>query len=312
MVPNVKVALLLSMASIGTVSWVVTHISRESTQLVLQFIPQSSFDGRRVAGATARREMPTFAHDNVFEREARLSPSGRTRLQRHVSANSPRVRMYLPPMRSLGRGSRLTPAGGGGVVRLVQYEAPRGPRSSGRMLAARTAASARTNVEPVARAHVPDDPRPQVAESRESSTQPLGEYVVRSGDTLVGIARRMYGSGDAAHIAALVLANSHLKNSPDRIFAGQALVIPVRGAVISADAPAGAFYPGGSGPAAEEAGGKTKPPRLYTIRKGDSLISIARRLLNNGSRWREILALNRSLRADRPIHAGVRIRVPEA
>lgn len=304
MIPSVKIALLVSMGCIGTVSWVVTHISRGSTQLVLQLVPELGVVGGRVAGVTVRRDRPAFAHENVLEREARLSPSKSVRLARSVSGDSAPARRYIPQiprMRSLGRGTRPPAAGGEVVVRLVRHKPDRGSRLSGRMLAAITPASARRDVEPVARVR-PRRTTP-AGDSRIADTaiRPAGQYVVCSGDTLVGIARRLYGSDDATHVAALVRANSHLKTNPNRILAGQALVIPARGA----------FAEGGAA-AADEAGGKTKPPRVYTIRKGDSLISIARRLLNNGSRWREIVKLNRSLRVDRPIHAGVRIRVPEA
>jgi len=48
---------------------------------------------------------------------------------------------------------------------------------------------------------------------------------------------------------------------------------------------------------------------VYTIRKNDTLQSIARRLLDDPERWREIQKLNRDL-DPRKIVPGMRIKLP--
>jgi predicted Zn-dependent peptidase len=73
-------------------------------------------------------------------------------------------------------------------------------------------------------------------------------HIVRSGDTLIGIARR-YGTSVAD------LANRNKVNPKSPIFPGQKLEVP-------------------RGPAAKK---KTPKPKIYTVRKGDSLIAIAKR-----------------------------------
>ena len=55
---------------------------------------------------------------------------------------------------------------------------------------------------------------------------------------------------------------------------------------------------------------ETNQIRWYTIRKNDSLARIARRELKNVRRWPEIVKLNKSLDARKPIHAGTRIKLP--
>ena len=54
---------------------------------------------------------------------------------------------------------------------------------------------------------------------------------------------------------------------------------------------------------------KTEPARWYTIRKRDSLASIARRQLRDHRRWREIAELNELPNANR-ILPGTRIKLP--
>jgi nucleoid-associated protein YgaU len=93
-------------------------------------------------------------------------------------------------------------------------------------------------------------------------------YVVRSGDTLSGIAAAELG--DAKRWPQIYALNQSLIRSPDRIFAGQVFVLPSR-------QPAGAI------------------PRLYTVRRGDTLSAIAAAELGDANRWPEIFALNRAI-----------------
>ncbi|WP_448612766.1 peroxidase family protein [Modestobacter sp. URMC 112] len=93
-------------------------------------------------------------------------------------------------------------------------------------------------------------------------------YVVRAGDTLASIAKDRLG--DRARWPEVFLLNRALIRHPDRIFAGQVLTLP-------------------SGPPMQPR------PRIYVIRRGDTLSGIARRQLGDASRWPEIFALNSSV-----------------
>ena len=102
-----------------------------------------------------------------------------------------------------------------------------------------------------------------------------GTYTVRSGDSLFGIARRLGVSS-----GSLLAANGLTLNSV--IHPGQRLAIPAAAAPISA----------GSG--------------TYTVRSGDSLFGIARRLgVSSGS----LLAAN-GLTLNSVIHPGQRLAIP--
>jgi nucleoid-associated protein YgaU len=50
--------------------------------------------------------------------------------------------------------------------------------------------------------------------------------------------------------------------------------------------------------------------RRYTVKEGETLVSIARRELGDGGRWPEIAHLNRDLRDPRSVHAGAVINLP--
>jgi len=119
-------------------------------------------------------------------------------------------------------------------------------------------------------------------------------YTVRKGDTLVKIMRRCWNSDDPALLEALLAANPRIAARRDRIFPGDVLTIPD---ITVARA------------AATEAARQSSQVQWYTVRKRDSLASIARRMLNDEGRWREIAALN-GLRNAHRIRPGERIKLP--
>ncbi|MBN2284152.1 MAG: LysM peptidoglycan-binding domain-containing protein [Deltaproteobacteria bacterium] len=111
--------------------------------------------------------------------------------------------------------------------------------------------------------------------SQPASTYPKGEtfyleYVVKRGDTLQSIAREQGATVDA-------LMNANDIRSKNRIYVGQKIKIP-------AALPAG----------------------IYTVRKGDTLASIARR---NGTTINTLLQLN-DLRSRNRIYVGQKLKVP--
>ena len=109
-------------------------------------------------------------------------------------------------------------------------------------------------------------PEPPVVELKG---QPL-TYVVKKGDTLSSIAREHYGDISKRKLIQKV---NNLAD-PDRIVPGQKLILP---AVEKA-------------PAVEPPEGRT-----YTVKKGDTLWSIAERLLGDGKQWRRIQKANEGI-----------------
>ncbi|GIF14243.1 LysM peptidoglycan-binding domain-containing protein [Actinoplanes teichomyceticus] len=101
--------------------------------------------------------------------------------------------------------------------------------------------------------------------------QPPRTYTVRRGDTLTGIARSQLGN--ASRWPEIYLLNRSVIRNPNQIFAGQVLALPPA-------QPTGPI------------------PRLYTVRRGDTLTGIARAQLGDGDRWPEIFARNRDVIAN--------------
>jgi hypothetical protein len=112
-------------------------------------------------------------------------------------------------------------------------------------------------------------------------------HVVQAGDDLWSLAALYYGEGqDWRKIAA---ANpSVLTGGPDRLQVGWRLRIPD----LDSDAPAG--------------------DRVITVRRGDTLTSIAERELGTSARWKEIFRVNRAQLSDPDeLAVGMRLVLPE-
>ena len=119
-------------------------------------------------------------------------------------------------------------------------------------------------------------------------------YVVQDGDRLETIALREMGSRKG--VAEILRANPGLE--PERLLVGRTIRIPGarEGAPLEAARPAA--------PA-------KAPVRTVTVKRGDTLWSIAVRALGDGQRWREIVARNPSLLGEgRPPHEGMVLALP--
>src|SRR5262245_12279616 len=137
-------------------------------------------------------------------------------------------------------------------------------------------------------------PRPLEAGSEASAQEGSAgggfprNYVVQDGDRLETSALREMGSRKG--VAAILRANPGLE--PDRLRVGRTIRIPVEGE--------------GAAPATTRPAAPAAPPaRTVTVRRGDTLWSIATRCLGDGKRWREIGARSPSLLGEgRPPHEG--------
>jgi len=141
--------------------------------------------------------------------------------------------------------------------------------------AAATAATT-TTVPPATR------PLATAAQPTPAAAAP-GTYTIKSGDTLSGIATRLYNN--EARWVEIAQANPLV--DPTRLKVGQVLRLP------------GASAPASNGGAAN-GGARTAAPAAaagaagtYTVKSGDTLSSIALRTLGDRGKWRAIYNLNR-------------------
>ncbi|MGC9454357.1 MAG: LysM peptidoglycan-binding domain-containing protein [Phycisphaerae bacterium] len=139
-------------------------------------------------------------------------------------------------------------------------------------------------------------------------------YTVRSGDTLIGISERFYGSG--RHYRRILEANADRIDDPSALMVGQELLIPpapgadTSGGVreMSLDELRAHF---GAGGRQTSTGGDA--PQTYTVRSGDNLTKIARRFYGDDSRdaVMKIYRANRDvLSAPDVLPLGAELKIP--
>ncbi len=122
-------------------------------------------------------------------------------------------------------------------------------------------------------------------------------YHVRSGDTLIGIARQVYGN--PRMVTSIEAANPGVSARDLRI--GERLRLPRKSRHMHARRRSVRHHH------AAHTGG-----RIYVVRRGDDLEAIARRFYHRSSDWKRIYAANRSRIGNNPAHifVGERLVIP--
>lgn len=179
--------------------------------------------------------------------------------------------------------------------------------------------------QPVAQ---PADPAP-IVEPESAAPRPVRIYTVVAGDSLSKIASKAYGRGGRREYMRIFEANRDVLRDPSGVRPGQKLRIPppegpatgewadtrrwdVRVREMDADE-VREYLTGLEHSQTSER--STRPAgRTYTIRRGDTLTAIARRLMGDGSRQavRRLHQLNRSIIADpNRLRIGAVLVIPE-
>jgi nucleoid-associated protein YgaU len=137
-------------------------------------------------------------------------------------------------------------------------------------------------------------PTSPVATSQPASAPRGGElltYTIKAGQTLCDAAEALLGDRGRWH--ELYVHNKDKLPDPDRVRAGLTLVFPREAATTKAAAAprdrSGRCATAADAPVATAPAGGG---HSYTVQKGDTLYSIARKQLGNGGRWRELVSLN--------------------
>jgi len=320
---SVKVALATCLGFIFGMSWLVSLVARPVVEMPTPLIVRGSAAGRGVLVADVDSPSPSAG---VIGRFAWSSPLevGTKRNWREGGARVVAEAMppdadfeerWLPPLYvpeapviaqvpEPGAEAATSPGAGSSVMTITSI--PEAivadvPAHGARVLAA-LVADAQSGEEMT--------PEPQAGADHDWTVQTVKKYKVKPGDTLVKIMRREWNSDDAKLLEVLLAANPEVAKRRDRIFPGEVLNIP--DLKLSERAAAAAWGAKRAEPG-ERAGRSVSAGkagvRWYTIRKRDSLASIARRLLNDERRWREIARLNEMRNAHR-ILPGTRIKLP--
>ncbi len=323
---SVKVALLTCLGFIFGMSWLVSLVARPMVELPTPLVVRGPDTRQSTVLATdvPSRSTPTvvagrFARPSPVEVEVQGNPRDEAALV--IAEPLPRdtglESLSLPPVyvpeapviaNADQPGEEPTPFPGAGNAVMTMTTIPEAIIADTPAQGARVLAALVGGVEPANETGA----GPAVATASDQAARVARKYRVKSGDTLVKIMRREWNSDDTRLLDALLTANPRVAKRRNHIFPGEVLNIPVLQP--SANAPALRLAEGraeGGAPAGPSEWVGRGEVRWYTIRKRDSLASIARRLLNDEARWREIARLNEMRDADK-ILPGTRIKLPPA
>ena len=144
-------------------------------------------------------------------------------------------------------------------------------------------------------------------------------YVVSKGDNLAVIAQKFYGpekGNKKINVDRIFEANRKLLKSPDEVYEGQKLTIPLLKDKAESVFPKSLFEKVKSISRKLTSSDTPKTPsakrnRQYVVREGDSLWQIAAAQLGDGTRYEEISELNTDILEDEDdIPVGLRLRMP--
>ncbi len=144
-------------------------------------------------------------------------------------------------------------------------------------------------------------------------------YVVSKGDNLAVIAQKFYGpetGNKKINVARIFEANRKLLKSPDEVYEGQKLTIPLLKDKAESVFPKSLFEKVKSISRKLTSSDTPKTPsakrnRQYVVREGDSLWQIAAAQLGDGTRYEEISELNTDILEDEDdIPIGLCLRMP--
>jgi nucleoid-associated protein YgaU len=160
---------------------------------------------------------------------------------------------------------------------------------------------------------VVEPPAPTPPPATELATAPVVPapvekiHVVKPGETLGGIAQTYLGS--STKYGELLKANPGVV--PERLQDGMKLKIPVSGGAGSASG-GSASATGTATAKPDTAAGSSAPGGTYTVRSGDTLETISKRVYGTKSRWPEIWVSNLG-RLDSPddVSAGMVLQLPK-
>jgi nucleoid-associated protein YgaU len=155
---------------------------------------------------------------------------------------------------------------------------------------------------------------------------PAKVYVVQSGDSISGIAKKVYGVKEGVkqkNIDAIFAANRKTLSKISDLQIGQKLVIPsLPGSTAASSSPAEVLTdknftkvesvgPQHSTAKADKPAAVAKPGSVYVVKEGDSLWKIAATQLGDGNRYREIVKINSNiLSSEDDIAIGMQLKMP--
>jgi len=129
------------------------------------------------------------------------------------------------------------------------------------------------------------------------------KHTIAEGDSMWGIAEKYYGDG---HLWPRIKA-ANPGVDENRLLVGTTLVIPPKEQTGKSEEAERTVKPASTGGSES----REMPAYTYVVEEGDTLVSIARRVLGDASRWREIYELNKGQIANPDVlYVGTKLRMP--
>lgn len=213
MVLSVKTALAISMGFIVSFSWLINQVSIAPLEIDTPPAIRSEPEAISLLPLERRFLRPSAAALPSSPRIPEPLPSSSELALSETTENR------LPPIQP----PAVTPRSAGSLLLTAILPQPRSESTTG----------------PTPASPPPSNPAvPPVVDSAQAplvdaQPKPVGpasmvgrQYTVQSGETLTGIARRVFNSRDARWVKVLLEANPQLKRRDGRVRAGEALVIP--------------------------------------------------------------------------------------
>jgi len=298
MTSDAKIGLLLGLVFIFIIAFVINGLPRfrsatSNSELTNNIVNPG--DDSLGIGERERRVQETFEQHGRFASETarNLQPvaneGGRTGYEASLPDNT--VVAFNPDSQDSVRFTMpLTP----------NASVMEGNRAGEPVYQAEQAASVEKVVQTSARAPEPVSP-----------AQPK-TYTVQDGDRLSDIAKKFYGQVEGnklANITRIYEANRKLLKSADDIFIGQKLVIPSLSGTSSDES--SSIFSGQLFERVKSIGRSSETTRVYVVKDGDSLWTIAAEQLGQGARYKEISKINTDILPDEDsVRAGMRLRLP--
>lgn len=141
---------------------------------------------------------------------------------------------------------------------------------------------------------------PAAASARPAPVWPQSHVIV-SGETLSVISEKYYDT--TQQVDRIMKANPSL--NPRRLKIGDVVTIPAPDAELASDANVAKTHPAvkpqtPAAPLSADAAPTPGAARTYTIRSGDTLYSIATKMLGDGKKWKQLFEKNRALLKNDP------------
>ncbi len=312
---DVKLGLVVSVVVVGFAGWYLMNFGGEEPA-----IPINHDDPVLAGTETQSSKQPRVGPSSTSQPSRRSTPPARTADGRRLDRSPGRV----------ARGTTGKPAAQGqpqpqaDTPNLADLFKPDSRKTAGRNLADAGKSDPRSSAgksQAVAGGHAGNRRAAKAlsltgrpANRRPAERSRMEQHTVKTGDTILELARLYYGN--TRYAKALLDANPQLANTAD-LPVGAVINIPD----VEITEPTSAVRSTAArkrvrpGPVTPQAAPQRKPAqRTYTVVEGDTLYGISLEKLGQGTRWQEIHELNKAVIGDDPafLKPGMVIKLPRA